>query len=175
LLKRGPITTRHDHIIRLLATFAQSFQATVRIEHRPKPQSGEPRVRPDLYIALNGEKIWADVVVPWPCAPSHLKKTLTVATRIADKAATNKHTHYKDFSRLHGEIIGFAVDALGVWSADAAKLVTWIRDNAPKPPHSRLPVDWSTRVTAFRRAVSVAVQRGNRRTVDFCLHQADFS
>jgi hypothetical protein len=172
-IKRGRITTRHDHIVQLIAAFARSFQALVHVESRPLLQPGEARLRPDLSITFNTETYWIDVVVPYPCAPSRILRKLTTAAHSVNVAAKSKRKYYKKFCALHGgKILGFAVDAFGVWGQDADKLVAWIRKKS-KSPSSRLPPNWSARVTTFRREVSVAIQQGNAMAVAYCFDRAD--
>ena len=72
------VTTRHDHLVKLLAMLFRRAGALVHIEPRVVNQN---RLRPDLEITLSDHTLLVDVAVVHPASPGRKQTGKLAAAR----------------------------------------------------------------------------------------------
>jgi hypothetical protein len=172
-LKRGPITHRHDHIVRTVANWVSSFpRFSVQVEPRVYKPQGQ-RLKPDLLIKSPSDtQFYLDVTIPFNCAPSHLEKGVYKFGKLAGRMESRKATKYRGFATRHNaKVAGFGIDAFGGWGAGALFVSTWVKREI-KAAGRVLPCDWAESLEQFHQQVSCGIQRGNARTIALCLSSA---
>lgn len=122
LLKRGPITVRHDRLVKAVAHGFRAAGAYTQIEYCPVDQK---RTRPDLSVVFPEESILVDVVVSHPAAPSRISVAPLACARRAEKAKVAK---YGDLARSRGSrVLAFAVESYGAFGEHATSIIQLIR------------------------------------------------
>ena len=114
LLKRGPITVRHDRLVKAVAHGLRAADGYAQVEFRPSDQK---RTRPDITVVFPDET--------HPAAPSCISVEPLACTRRAEKAKVAK---YKDLARSHGARgLAFAVESYGGFGGHATSIIQLIR------------------------------------------------
>jgi hypothetical protein len=146
------ITTRHDHIVNLLARFFKRAGALVRVEAKVMGQS---RIRPDLEIILPDQTLLVDIAVAHPAAPSR-KSTRPLATaRIIENAKSTKYAGVA--SARGGKFLAFIFETYGAYGRQALDILKSLQSlmsrlSLASPPMAR---------SSIIETLSIALQRGN--------------
>jgi len=122
LLKRGPITVRHDRLVKTVSHGLRAAGGYAQVEFRPSDQE---RTRPDITVVFPAETIMIDVVVSHPSAPSRISVEPLACTHRAEKAKVAK---YQQLANSQGaRVLAFAVESYGGFGEHATSIIQLIR------------------------------------------------
>ena len=146
--------SRHDHIVRILASLFRQVGAAVHIEPRIY---GTMRLRPDLDITLPDKSLMIDVTVAHPAAPSRGSVVPLAAAAAAEKI---KYSRYSEFAKKHGAVFyPFAMESYGAFAVAAVKVLKILKRAAGNSYHHSIPA--SSVGTYAAQVLAVGLQRGN--------------
>jgi hypothetical protein len=156
LLKRGPMTVRHDWLRDMLALAFRLAGAYVQVEHRPME---EARTRPDLWVTFSDQSLFVDVVVSHPSSPSRVSLEPLAATK---KAEQSKVTTYEHIARAKGaRILAFAVESYGAFGKHATDIIQLIRHKLRYAPGQQDAAHDDTLHALLPQQLAVSLQKGN--------------
>lgn len=167
LLKRKAINQRHNDVVHIIADTVRRIYGFAHIE---PSRLAETRIRPDLAIQMRARRIFADVAIVHPSAPSHQR----VARRqmaTANEAERRKHRKYDNLAHSQrGVFLPFVVETYGAFGGEARTLIRQITSFAGQERPSQ-----SKHATLVRlmSEVAVAIQKGNAHAALQCIQDAE--
>jgi hypothetical protein len=158
----GP-QSRHTAVCRELQQFARTHNIQVSAEPFMKQAGG----RTDIAFFLDGDIVFADVVVANATCRSHRNKSKESIEQ--EKTVLKNRIYGADAASLQAELVTFQLDVLGGWSVQAVKLVKRLCSFADVAPQEL--------IDSISRVVQLANGRiilSNRNQKNFSLFSASF-
>ena len=157
LLKQTIVTTRHDLIVRLLASHARFAGGAVYVE--PRHLEGK---RADAQIFFSTDTSLLDASVIHPASPYYAISTTIASTHLGAARFRERQKHNKYDSQAKSEgasFFPFVLETYGGLGAEGSqfldKLAKLYVENSP------FPVNRTAFRTRVNRTISIILQRGN--------------
>lgn len=166
------MNNRHDLIKHQLARLSRDAGCAVAVEEHGHEENDDPAEehkvqgkRPDLSVAFLNDQTYIDVSVTHPLAPSYVGQAALKHGYAAARREQEKIEEYKTYAaQQHAVFVPFVLESLGTLGKQARRYIDKLGD-AAEAYSGEAAASFRARA---RSIISMTLQLGNARLVEFC-------
>ena len=133
--RRRGATSRHDSLVRLLASICHTAGLNCHVEPNFHRQLGLKRTKPDLLVFLPHATAFVDVTVGDPLCSSHVVRSVRQPLSTAlDREAAKFSKHKKNAEAAGTICTPFAIESFGSFGPSAENLLSLLDQQAAPQP-----------------------------------------